>query len=96
VTATFKLLYTLTVNKTGLGNGTITSGPAGISCGTDCSESYISGTTVTLTVAPNLGSVFLNGWSGCDSVSGLTGQVCIVRMSNAKSVTANFVLGLPF
>jgi alpha-tubulin suppressor-like RCC1 family protein len=96
VTATFKLLFTLTVNKTGLGKGTITSNPAGISCGADCSEPYVSGTTVTLTVAPQLGSVFLFGWSGCDSVSGLTGEVCTVRMSNAKAVTANFVLGTPF
>ena len=96
VTATFKLLFTLTVNKSGLGNGTVTSSPGGISCGADCSEPYVSGTTVTLTVSPQLGSVFLNGWSGCDSVSGLTGNVCTVSMSNARSVTATFVLGLPF
>jgi len=96
VTATFKLVFTLTVNRTGLGSGTITSSPAGISCGSDCSEPYISGTTVTLTASPNLGSVFLNGWSGCDSVSGLTGQVCTVSMTRARAVTANFVIGLPF
>src|SRR5205807_1566131 len=84
VTATFKLLYTLTVYKTGIGQGTVTSNPSGINCGSDCSEAYVSGTTVTLTASPELGSVFLNGWSGCDSVSGLTGQVCTVSMANAK------------
>jgi len=94
VTATFKLLFTLTVNKSGLGNGTVTSSPAGINCGGDCSEAYISGTTVTLTASPNLGSVFLNGWSGCDAVSGLLGEKCTVTLGSTRSVTANFVLGL--
>jgi hypothetical protein len=42
---------------------------------------------VTLTVRPDLLSVF-TGWSGCDSVSGMT---CTVTMSVAKTVTANFL-----
>jgi endoglucanase len=95
VTATFKLVFTLTVNKNGLGNGTVTSAPAGINCGTDCSQPYVSGTTVTLTATPALGSVFLNGWSGCNAVSGVFGEICTVTMSAAKSVTATFPLGLP-
>ncbi len=52
VTATFNLnpvTYTLTVAKAGTGSGTVTSSPAGISCGADCSEPYNSGTVVTLT-----------------------------------------------
>ncbi len=40
--------YTLTIAKTGTGSGTVTSSPAGINCGSDCSHSYISGTVVTL------------------------------------------------
>jgi len=31
---------TLTVSKAGSGSGTVTSSPAGINCGTDCSQSY--------------------------------------------------------
>jgi hypothetical protein len=89
VTATFNVpTFTLTVGKTGAGSGTVTSSPAGISCGADCSEPYVSGTTVTLTAAAAAGSLFAS-WSGCDSVSGAT---CTVSMNAAKSVTATFNL----
>ncbi len=87
VTAAFNLsTFTLTVSKPGAGSGTVTSTPAGISCGADCSEPYASGTTVTLTAAAARGSTF-GGWTGCNSVSGAT---CSVTMSAAKSVTATF------
>jgi hypothetical protein len=55
--------FGLSVNKTGTGNGTVTSSPAGINCGSDCSESYPSGTVVVLSAIPAAGSVF-SGWSG--------------------------------
>jgi alpha-tubulin suppressor-like RCC1 family protein len=90
VTATFARVFTLTVTKTGLGNGTVTSAPAGINCGNTCSASYVSDTNVTLTATPAFGSLLL-GWSGCDSSSGPT---CTVRMSAARAVSVNF-LGLP-
>jgi Divergent InlB B-repeat domain len=70
--------------------GTVTSGPAAINCGTACSSDYVINTTVTLTAAPNLGSLF-TGWTRCDTVSGST---CTVRVTAARSVTASF-LGLP-
>ena len=89
VTATFARIYTLTVQKSGLGSGTVTSSPAGISCGSNCSASFISATTVTLTATPGMLTIF-TGWSGCDSTSGNT---CTVNMNAARSVTANF-LGL--
>ncbi len=77
--------YTLTVSKAGTGNGTVTSSPAGISCGSDCSESYTSGTSVTLTASAASGSTF-TGWSGvCSGTS-----TCTVSMSAAKTVTATF------
>ena len=47
VTATFNQQvqqYTLTVTKAGTGSGTVTSNPAGINCGDDCSETYDQGT----------------------------------------------------
>ena len=40
--------FTLNLTKSGTGSGSVTSAPAGISCGTDCSEVYSSGTVVSL------------------------------------------------
>jgi endo-1,4-beta-D-glucanase Y len=60
VKANFNLLpkYTLTATKTGTGTGTVNSSPAGINCGTDCSEAYTHGTVVTLTPTAATGSTF--------------------------------------
>jgi hypothetical protein len=85
VTAATATTFPLTVTKAGPGSGTVTSSPAGINCGTDCSESYASGTNVTLTAAPAAGSTFA-GWSGACSGTG----TCAVAMSAARSVTATF------
>src|SRR3989442_1528336 len=94
VTATFSLQrFTLTVRKTGLGSGTVTSSPPGITCGSDCTEPYIIDTVVTLTATWNLPNVFM-GWSGCDTVGGPTGETCTVTMMAARSGTADF-LGVP-
>ena len=88
VTATFTLnTYTLTTSRSGTGTGTVTSSPAGINCGADCTEAYNHGTSVTLSAAPASGSTFA-GWSG-----GCTGSgSCVVTMDAAKSVTATFTL----
>jgi hypothetical protein len=75
--------YTLSVSKSGTGSGTV-SGP-GINCGSDCSETYNAGTTVTLTATPSSGSTFA-GWSGDCSGTGS----CTLTMNSNKSVTANF------
>jgi hypothetical protein len=89
VTATFNFnQFTLTVTKTGTGSGTVTSTPAGINCGSDCSEVYPQGTVVTLTAMPNEGSD-LSGWTNCDSPSG---NQCTMTMDADKSVTATFNL----
>src|SRR5207247_8542323 len=56
VTATFDLQpFTLTVSKAGTSDGTVTSTPAGITCGANCAGSYASGTAVTLTATPEIG-----------------------------------------
>src|SRR5262245_23493780 len=55
--------FGLAVLKTGTGSGTVTSSPSGIVCGSSCSASFSSGTTVILTETPLTGSVF-NGWNG--------------------------------
>jgi len=79
---------TLVVGNTGVAgaSGTVTSEPPGISCGSDCSESYPSGTDVTLTASSAAGSVF-SGWSGaCFG----TDPTCELTMSQNRSVTATF------
>jgi hypothetical protein len=92
VTATFTLpQFTLAVSKTstlGLGSGTVTSSPAGINCGSICSASYVSGTTVVLTATPDLLSG-VAGWTGCDSSTATT---CTVDVNAAKAVTVRFAL----
>src|SRR5438309_11124820 len=75
--------FTLTVNRAGTGTATVSSSPLGISCGTNCSASYDSGTSVALTASPAGGSTF-GIWSGCDTAAGAT---CAVTMSTTKSVT---------
>ena len=75
----------LTVTKTGSGAGTVTSAPAGISCGSACSAGYATGTTITLTATPASGSTFA-GWTG--SCGGTA--TCTLAMTAARSVTAIF------
>src|SRR5207249_2176990 len=88
VTAIFtRERFTLTVNKTGTGSGTVTSSPPGINCGATCSASYDDGTVVTLTATADAGST-VTGGSGCDAVSGTT---CTVTMNAARAVTASFL-----
>ncbi len=80
------VLFNLAVSKSGTGGGTVTSSPAGINCGADCSESLVDGSSVTLTAKPTTGSSFV-GWSG----SGCSGtSTCTVIMSEARAVDAKF------
>jgi len=88
VTATFQAIPPVThdVAATVVGSGTITSGPSGINCGSDCSETYAAGTVVTLTATPASGQQFL-GWGGACSGTATT---CDVTVNQAISVTATF------
>jgi secreted trypsin-like serine protease len=87
-TSSTPTMRTLTVVKSGGGSGTVTSNPAGINCGSDCSASFTNGTSVTLTATPASGSTFA-GWEG-EGCSG-TGT-CTVAMDQAREVTATFGL----
>jgi hypothetical protein len=84
-------MWELTVSVDGTGTGTVTSEPAGIHCGTDCSEQYPQGTLVTLTATPEVGSTF-SGWGGDCQGSDPT---CVLEMSEARSVTGFFSSALP-
>jgi len=87
VTAQFtSTAFNLTVTKAGGGTGTVNSNPVGIDCGSDCSQTYTNGTSVTLIAAPASGSNFA-GWDG----GGCSGTgTCTVSMTQARSVTATF------
>jgi hypothetical protein len=82
----WKAAFTMTVNKAGSETGTVTSDPAGIFCGADCTETYGYGTVVTLTAHPSVKSYFVR-WSGDCSGTGLTTQV---TMDANKTCIATF------
>jgi Divergent InlB B-repeat domain len=65
------------------GTGTVTSNPAGITCGATCTASFNKGTSVTLTSSgPGFG-----GWSG----GGCSGTgTCTITLNASTTVTATF------
>jgi phospholipase C len=67
------------------GTGTVTSTPAGITCGTTCKANFANGTQVTLAEKAGAGFSFA-GWSGaCTGASN-----CAIAVSAASAVTATF------
>ncbi|MEZ5672052.1 MAG: choice-of-anchor D domain-containing protein [Thiotrichaceae bacterium] len=77
---------TLTVTKTG--NGKIVSQPTGIDCGTTCTSSLNTGTSVVLTATPDTGATFTS-WGG-DCASAATSPTATVTLDAAKNCTATF------
>lgn len=90
VVANFARLATLTVSTTGSGTGVVIASPAGIDCGTDCTEEYPSGATVTLTATASGGSIF-SGWGGACAGQG---NPCSLVMTADPSVTAEFAVAV--
>jgi len=76
----------LQVTADGTGSGTVTSSPAGIACGADCSHDYPAGTAVSLVATPAAGSSFA-GWSGDCTGTG----TCALALTEARAVRATFV-----
>jgi hypothetical protein len=82
--------FTLTITKvSGSGSGTVTSAPAGINCGINCSQTYTDGTVVTLIPTPASGSAF-SGWVGGDPdcqddvVTMNANKTCVARFENSR------------
>ncbi|MGB0495849.1 MAG: InlB B-repeat-containing protein [Kangiellaceae bacterium] len=67
------------------GEGSVTSSPAGIDCGSDCSQVFEENQAVVLTATSQPNYVFSN-WSGACSGTGN----CNIVMTQAQNVTANF------
>ena len=84
VTATFDSSATISVST--IGNGRVTSAPAGIDCGTSCSASFPTGSSVVLTALPAAGNV-LRAWSG--ACTG-TATSCTLSARGSLSTTATF------
>ena len=80
--------YDISYTKSGTGSGNVAFSPAGTlsTCSTTCTNTYATGTSVTLTATTDSSSTFA-GWSGACSGTSTT---CIVKMSAAKAVTATF------
>jgi len=80
--------HTLNVGKSGSGSGTVISAPAGITCGSDCSEVYFSGTPITLTATPAAGSVFA-GWSNpsCGAFNITANTSCTATFNTSSTTT---------
>ena len=77
-------LLSVTAEQLG-GDGTVTSSPAGITCGTVCSARFDPNTAVTLTARPDRGSRFLGWQHGCSGKAR-----CTITLNSAKAVTARF------
>ncbi len=80
--------HTLTATVSGGGNGTVTSTPAGIDCGADCTEAFAEGTPVTLHPSADAGSTFL-GWTGGGCAG--TGD-CVIDVVADTTIEAAFAL----
>lgn len=86
VSATAVFGYPVDVSIKGTGGGRVTSSPAGIDCGSDCSTNRPYGSSVTLTEKPDSASGF-GAWGGNCGGSGAT---CSVVVTAPVDVTARF------
>lgn len=77
----------LSIEKLGVGAGTVTSGPAGIRCGAACKGEFDRGPRVTLTATPAPHNRFV-GWTGCEPT--LFPNECSVRMLSEVTAMAEF------
>jgi len=84
--ATFSLLPLLSITQSGTGQGTVTSNPSGINCGSTCAAAFKPGTQVTLTATASTNSTF-TGWGGaCSGVA----ATCVITVQQNTSAVATF------
>lgn len=80
--------YTITVAKSG--EGTVTSSPEGIDCGTVCNAVFEEGSYVFLFAKPGSGQV-ISGWSGdCGQWIGPPKESCTLTMKSNKTASISF------
>ncbi|WP_304986253.1 InlB B-repeat-containing protein [Flavobacterium rivulicola] len=88
ITANFgRAQFPLTISNSG--GGTVSSTPAGINCGLNCTANYEFGMNVQLNAIPSSGAIFA-GWTGACSGTG----PCTVTIDAAKTVNARFTYPL--
>jgi hypothetical protein len=85
--ANLSLAAEIKVLKTGLGDGSVTSSPAGIDCGNTCDFSFAGNVTLTANFDP--AKVSFAGWQGTGISCPGTGA-CVVDASTAHRVRAVF------
>lgn len=78
--------YPVQVERRGTGDGTVTSTPVRLDCGTTCTAAFAAGSTVTLTATADSASAF-TGWTGPSCGSGPT---CSFPVSAPTDVAAMF------
>jgi len=89
-TVTIAVPSSYLLSITTAGSGTVTSTPAGLSCGNTCSATFSGGTSIVLTATPASGFTF-GGWSGACSGTG----ACTLTLEAAANVTAIFTSPSP-
>ena len=87
-TAVFDRATLVEVTLGGTGSGSVTSAPAGITCGSGCTATFDPGQSVTLTAAPEPGSRFA-GWSG--ACTGSAPTCTFATAVGTATVGASFV-----
>ena len=78
--------YPVHVERGGTGDGTVTSTPSRLDCGSTCTAAFAAGSMVTLTATADSASTF-TGWSGPSCGSG---PVCSFPVSAPTDVVATF------
>jgi hypothetical protein len=94
VTAAFaRIQHSVAITATGIGSGSVSSAPAGISCvasagavSGSCSALFNHGTQLTFTANAVAGHTF-SGWTNCSEPNGNT---CRVTLAAAYAITASF------
>ena len=85
VPATGAATAKLNVSKAGSGVGRVTTVPAGVDCGADCTGDFALNTVVQVTAMPDPGSVFFE-WGGPCGGNG----ACSITMNDSKFLAATF------